>query len=79
MFSKALPCLSAIGGALSPDYSYTITVKEQSFNKKEGEEEVVVEEPDIDIHLRIKAPFAPVVIDTLSYVLFNLLCTDSKV
>jgi ryanodine receptor 2 len=29
LFSKALPCLSAIGCALSPDYSYKVT-KEQN-------------------------------------------------
>ena len=29
MFSKALPCLSAIGCALSPDYSYTQYSNEQ--------------------------------------------------
>jgi hypothetical protein len=30
LFSKALPCLSAIGCALSPDYSHILSIQDQN-------------------------------------------------
>ncbi len=66
MFSKALPCLSAIGGALSPDYSYLVSSKEKSFNQKEEE----VEEQQVDHSVKLRTPFEPIIIDTISYVYF---------
>jgi ryanodine receptor 2 len=64
LFGKALPCLSAIGGALSPDYSYTVAVKENQFSKNGGQAEEQPAEQLVDISLKIRAPFAPEIIDT---------------
>lgn len=68
LFGRALPCLSAIGGALSPDYSYTILQKENNFNKKEGEPEVI-ELIEVDTLSKMRAPFNPVTIDTMNVAL----------
>lgn len=50
---------------MSPDYSYTVAVKENQFSKKEGDgqEEQPAEQP-VDISLKIRAPFVPETIDT---------------
>jgi len=70
LFGRALPCLSAIGGALSPDYSYSIVQKENNFSKKEGgESEVVIELPADDVVSKMRAPFDPVTIETVNVTL----------
>ena len=60
LFSKALPCLSAIGCALSPDYSYSINPNEANL------EETRIENDNHEAKLKAKS-FEPRPLDTSSY------------